>query len=100
MNGSLVSFRVDEASKIKATVICEKLGIDLQTYMRMCISRLITDNGVPFGMKLAPERPLAFDELTKEQFDSAIQRAYDDIKEGKVRPVAEVEEYFNGRYGL
>ena len=37
---------------IKATLICEKLGIDLQTYMRMCISRLITENGIPFSMKV------------------------------------------------
>lgn len=100
MNGSLVSFRVDEATKIKAAAICEKLGIDLQTYMRMCISRLITENGVPFGMRIVPERPLACDELTKEQFDAAIHKAYDDIKEGRVSSVEEVEEYFKSRYGL
>ncbi len=26
--------------------------IDLPTYMRMCISRLIQENGIPFSMKL------------------------------------------------
>ncbi len=49
---TLVQFRLDEDSKIQASLICNKLGIDLQTYMRMCISRLISDNGIPFDMKL------------------------------------------------
>lgn len=52
MANTLIQFRIDEASRIKAISICEKLGIDLQTYMRMCISRLIQENGIPFSMKL------------------------------------------------
>ena len=52
MANTLVQFRTDEASRIKAIQICEQLGIDLQTYMRMCIARLISENGVPFIMKL------------------------------------------------
>ena len=50
MANTLVQFRADEVSKIKAAQICEQLGIDLQTYLRMCISRLIAENGVPFSM--------------------------------------------------
>lgn len=52
MANTLVQFRTDEASRIKAIQICEQLGIDLQTYMRMCIARLISENGVPFSMRL------------------------------------------------
>lgn len=52
MASSLVQFRTDDASKIQAINICEKLGIDLPTYMRMCISRLIQSNGIPFSMTL------------------------------------------------
>ena len=52
MANSLVQFRTDDESKTKAASICERLGIDLPTYMRMCISRLIQENGIPFSMKL------------------------------------------------
>lgn len=52
MANSLVQFRTDESSKAEATRICEKLGIDLPTYMRMCITRLIQENGIPFSMNL------------------------------------------------
>ena len=48
MPNTLVQFRTDENSRIKAMKICEQWGIDLQTYLRMCISRLIAENGIPF----------------------------------------------------
>ncbi len=53
MANNLVQFRIDETSKMKAALICNQLGIDLQTYMRMCIARLIYNNGIPFDMVLS-----------------------------------------------
>lgn len=55
MANSLIQFRAEDTLKIKAASICERLGIDLPTYMRMCISRLIEENGIPFSMKLEKE---------------------------------------------
>lgn len=52
MANTLVQFRTEETARIKAVDICEKLGIDLPTYLRICISRLIQENGVPFSMKV------------------------------------------------
>lgn len=52
MSNTLIQFRTEETARIKAVSICEKLGIDLPTYLRMCISRLIQENGVPFSMKV------------------------------------------------
>ncbi len=52
MANSLVQFRTDDTTKIKAVNICEQLGIDLPTYLRMCIARLVQENGIPFSMKV------------------------------------------------
>jgi len=52
MASTLIQFRYDENSRIKAMDICEKLGIDLTTYMKMALNRLIQDNGIPFSMTL------------------------------------------------
>lgn len=59
MPNGLVQFRADDVTKAKANAICEKLGIDLPTYMRICIAKLIQENGIPFSMKLndIPENP-------------------------------------------
>lgn len=55
MANALVQFRMEDASRIKAMSICERLGIDLPTYMRMCVSRLIQENGIPFSMRLSEQ---------------------------------------------
>jgi len=52
MANTLVQFRTDEGMKNKASGICEKLGIDLPTYLRICVTKLIQENGVPFSMKI------------------------------------------------
>lgn len=52
MANTLVQFRTEETVRVKAANICEKLGIDLPTYLRMCISRLVQENGIPFSMKV------------------------------------------------
>lgn len=52
MMDALIQFRAEETARIKAVSICEKLGIDLPTYLRMCMSRLIQENSVPFSMKV------------------------------------------------
>ncbi len=52
MANTLVQFRVEETTREKAARICEKIGIDIPTYMRMCLSRMVQDNGVPFSMKV------------------------------------------------
>lgn len=55
MANSMIQFNTDEITKLKAVGICENLGIDLQTYLRLCMSRLVQENGIPFSMKLGDE---------------------------------------------
>lgn len=52
MTNTLIQFRADESTRIQAASICEQLGFDLQTYLRMCMTRLVSEKGVPFSMKL------------------------------------------------
>ena len=52
MANTLVQFRAEESARIKAVSICERLGIDLPTYLRICISRMVQENWIPFSMKL------------------------------------------------
>lgn len=52
MASTLVQFRTEDSAKATAVSICERLGIDLQSYLRMCISRLNQENGIPFSMNV------------------------------------------------
>ena len=55
MTSALVQFRADETEKTEALQICEKLGLSLPSYLRMCMSRLVQEQGIPFSMRLSPE---------------------------------------------
>ena len=52
MASTLVQFRTEDTEKIKSIQILEKLGLSLPAYLRMCISRLNQENGIPFSMTL------------------------------------------------
>ena len=52
MASTLIQFRADDADKIAASQICDDLGINLQVYLKICMTRLIKERGIPFSMKL------------------------------------------------
>ena len=67
MVNTLVQFRVDESDRTEAMEICSKLGIDLQSYFRICLARLIREKGIPFSMKI--------EEVKENKGISAMKRA-------------------------
>ena len=52
MANSLIQFREEDSKRIKASRICEQLGTDLISYLRICIDRLNIEEGFPFGMTI------------------------------------------------
>lgn len=73
MVNTLVQFRVDESDRTEAMEICSKLGIDLQSYFRICLARLIREKGIPFSMKI--------EEAKENKGVSAMKRASKIAKE-------------------
>ena len=55
MASTLVQFRTEDTEKIKAVRILDRLGLSLPSYLRMCVSRLNQENGIPFSMKIETE---------------------------------------------
>ena len=55
MANTLIQFRADENSRQEAAEVCEQLGLDLPTYLRICIAKLNQENGIPFSMKLTKD---------------------------------------------
>ena len=49
---SLIQFRVDQDCKQEVDDICEQLGIDLTTVLRMCLKQMIIQKGIPFSVHL------------------------------------------------
>ncbi len=67
MASTLVQFRTDDISKQNAVDICQTMGIELQDYLRMCVSRLISERGIPFSMNA--------DEIIASRAKAAMRKA-------------------------
>ena len=52
MANTLVQFRIDDRLRKQANELCTKLGFDLSTYLRMSLTKLVQEQGVPFTLKL------------------------------------------------
>ena len=52
----LIQFRIDRDLKIDAEDICNQLGIDLSTVLRMCLKQMVVQKGIPFSVHLSNER--------------------------------------------
>ncbi len=57
MASTLVQFRTEDTEKLRAVQILDHLGLSLPTYLRMCVSRLNQENGIPFSMKIEEPNP-------------------------------------------
>ena len=52
---SLIQFRIDQNFKQEAEEICEQLGTDLPTVLRMCLKQMVLQRGIPFPVHLPQE---------------------------------------------
>ena len=92
--------RVDPVVKEQAEQILDKLGIPMSNAIGMFLRQVVMQNGIPFDMKLPARPPLAYGELTKEQFDAEIRKGFDDAESGKLIPAADVETQMMSRFGI
>lgn len=52
MSSSVIQVRVDDDLRAKAAAICDQLGIDLPTAVRIFLKRTVMEKGIPFSMTL------------------------------------------------
>lgn len=48
MKEEYVKTRVSHSSKVKAEKIIHRLGLDMSSYLRICLYQLIRDKAIPF----------------------------------------------------
>ena len=88
MATSIVQFRIDDDLKNEATMLYDRLGIDLSTAMRMFLKRSVAVNGIPFSMVLPKETYSAtkalelFDEINSSAAEAGTtDMSLDDIND-------------------
>ena len=76
-----VSARVDEELKIDAEEILSELGVSLSSSIAMFLKQVVLNKGLPFAVTL--NKPIDMSNLSKEEFDYEMQKAFDDLKNGR-----------------
>lgn len=62
--------------------------------------QIVLQRGIPFEMKLPTKEPLAFEALTKEQFDREIAKGMNDIAAGNLYAAEDVEAEMKKEFHL
>lgn len=91
---------VDPNTKEQAEAILNQLGIPMSNAIGMFLKQVVIQRGMPFEMKLPSAKPVAIDELTKEQFDAELQLGMDDIAAGRVISADDVDAEMRRLYGV
>ena len=85
---TLVQFRVDKRLKQNTSKICEDLGIDLTTVLRMCMKQMEIVRGIPFPTRL-PEKKKNTNPMSREE---AVRVFYELRKEAADIPEMTLDE--------
>lgn len=96
---SSVYARVEPEIKEQAEQVLESLGIPMSNAVGMFLRQVVLQRGIPFEMKLPKDKPLAYETLTKAQFDAEISKGIKSINEGRVYSVDEVEAEMLREFG-
>lgn len=99
-NTAAVYARIDPELKADVEDILSQLGLTPSSVVQMLYSQIKLTKSIPFEIKLPINKPLSVDELTTEQLNAELQKAYDSILAGKVHSVSEVDEIMKREYGI
>lgn len=81
--------RIEPDVKEKAEKVLEELGIPVSNAINMFYKQIILQQGIPFDLKL-PNAPENSAKWSKERLDEELEKGYNDMLKGRVRPAAMV----------
>lgn len=78
----------------------DRLGIPMSNAVGMFLRQIVLQRGIPFEMKLPQEVPLIYGSLTKEQFDSEMEKGIKDIQESRIYSADTIENEMKKDFGI
>lgn len=95
-----VCVRVEPQLKEQAEKILSQLGISMSDAIGIFLHQVVLKNGLPFGVKIPHEKPLAYQNLTHDELVKEIEKGMNDIREGRVYSTDEVEKEMKRDFGI
>lgn len=95
-----INVRLDPELKEQAELVLGELGIPLSNAVNIFLKQVVIQRGIPFEVKLPPEKSNAFSELNKLEINEELEKGYADYKEGKTKPAKQVFSDMHKDYNL
>jgi DNA-damage-inducible protein J len=97
---SNVFARVEPEIKEQAEMVLNKLGIPMSNAINIFLRQVVLQNGLPFEVKVSQNKPLAYGDLTTEQFNKEIEKGLADLASGRVVSAQSVAERMQREYDV
>ncbi len=97
---STVFARVEPEVKEQAEIVLDKLGIPMSNAINIFLRQVVLQNGLPFEVKVSQNKPLAYGDLTTEQFNKEIEKGLADLASGRVVSVQSIAERMHREYDV
>ncbi|MDD8049144.1 MAG: type II toxin-antitoxin system RelB/DinJ family antitoxin [Thomasclavelia sp.] len=91
--------RIEPEVKKQAEEILSVLGVSSSNAINMFYKQIILQQGLPFEVKI-PTKTIDMDTLSEEEFNSELEKGYDNMKEGNTKPVDNVFADIRKDYNL
>ena len=93
--------RIEPELKEQAESILASLGIPASSAINMFYKQIILQRGLPFDVKLPQGmKPLNERMLTQGQMNAELQKGYDDVAAGRMKPAEQVFDAIRRDYGI
>ena len=99
-NTAPVYARVEAGLKENAERILYQLGISPSEAIKMLYSQIVLVKGMPFQPKLPVVNHFSVQGITKEEFNTELQKGVDSIKNGHTHSVEDVDRKLAEEFGI
>lgn len=92
--------RIEPGLKEEAEGILSELGIPASNAITMFYKQIVLHKGLPFVVTLSIPGQVNYASLSTRELDEELSKGYDDMLEGRTKPVSKVFEDIRKDYGL
>ena len=84
--------RIEPDVKEQAESILSALGIPVSNAINMFYKQIILQRGIPFEIKLPQTKIVDMSKLTPQELDAELEKGYQDVLAGRIKPADKVFE--------
>lgn len=92
--------RMEPELKEQAEHILNAIGLAPSSAITMFYKQVILQQGLPFEAKLTYRKPPSLDTMTKGELDAELEKGYQSVLSGDVKPAEEVFESLRQEFNL